>query len=146
MHARNLPVAAARLVTAFAVAIALSVGFATAAFAVSDDYPSASGATTFATTDEGWTGTSPTGGLLCIPPLTCPDADTDYDSSGGTGGQNDGYLRSDFAGLASVGAISRTEWTSPAFTYNGAGGATPDEIFYTMDRRDDRRRAALLDQ
>ena len=135
MHARNLPVAVARLVTAFAVAIALSVGFATAAFAVTTDYPPDPVSRTFSTSAGSWTGTTDTVGLLCILGVTCPDSDADYVASGGTGGAGDGFLRSTFGGVASVLATARTEWTSPAFSYTGAGGSTPDEVFFTMDRR-----------
>jgi hypothetical protein len=142
MHARNLPAAAARLVTAFVVAFALSVGFATAAFAVTTDYPPDPVSRTFSTSAGSWTGATDTVGLLCIVPITCPDSDTDYVSSGGTGGAGDGFLRSTFGGVASVLATARTEWTSPAFSYTGAGGSTPDKVFFTMDRR--ANAAALL--
>ena len=56
-------------------------------------------------------------------------------ASGGTGGAGDGFLRSTFGGVASVIATARTQWTSPAFSYTGAGGSTPDEVSFTMDRR-----------
>ena len=84
MHARNLPAAAARLATAFAVAIALSVGFATAAFAVTTDYPPDPVSRTFSTTAGSWTGTDETVGLLCIIGVTCPDAATASPNTGGT--------------------------------------------------------------
>ena len=142
MHARNLLGVVARLATAMVVAIALSVGFATAAFAVTTDYPPDPVSRTFSTSAGSWTGSSDTVGLLCILGVTCPDSDTDYVNTGGTGGAGDGFLRSTFGGVASVLATARTEWTSPSFTYTGAGGSTPDEVFFTLDRRSDA--AALL--
>ena len=37
--------------------------------------------------------------------------------------------------MASVLGDAGSRWTSPSFAYTGAGGGTPDEVSYTMDRR-----------
>ena len=37
--------------------------------------------------------------------------------------------------MASVLNTTTATWTSPTFTYNGAGGATPDAVFFSLDRR-----------
>ena len=135
MHARNLPVAAARLVTAFAVAIALSVGFATAAFAVTTDYPPDPVSRTFSTSAGSWTGTS----RHRRPALHPADHLSRLRRRlRGVGRHRRGRRRLPAVDLRRRGrvlATARTEWTSPAFSYTGAGGSTPDEVFFTMDRR-----------
>ncbi len=90
----------------------------------------------FATSPGGWTGSSEAEGL-CVPVLLCPVVSNDFESSGGAGGAGDGYLRTEAASIASVGGTVRGIWQSPAFIYNGVGGAQPDEVTFSMARRSD---------
>jgi hypothetical protein len=119
----------------------LATGAATASAATTDYHPDTE-ARTFATSAGGWTADTDYSALLCIPAVTCPAVDHDFDSTGGAGGATDGYLRSDLIGLTSVLTTTEMSWQSPTFTYNGAAGDTPDDVTFTYDRRT--RAGALL--
>jgi hypothetical protein len=96
------------------------------------DYPSGN-ASDFATSNGGWTGDAEYGGL-CVPAVTCPQLSGSYQSSGGASGSGDGYIRTDSGALTVVSLLSTSTytWTSPAFTYNGAGGEEPDELSFSV--------------
>ena len=74
--------------------------------------------------------------------MICPAVSEQYIPSGGADGAGDGYLRSRVAGIASLLTTTRSRFTSTEFTYSGAGGAAPDALSLTMNRRTNA--AALL--
>jgi hypothetical protein len=88
----------------------------------------------FSTSAGGWTATSEAEGL-CVPVLLCPTVTNSFQASGGAGGAADGYLRTNVSSLLGVAATVRGIWTSPAFTYNGAGGNVPDNVSFNLARR-----------
>jgi hypothetical protein len=102
--------------------------------AASSAYPKPSEARSFGTSDGGWHSSTSFAGL-CIPAVNCPTVTNDYAADGGTGGQGDGYLRTRIGSLLGVGATSRGIYTSPAFTYTGAGSAAPNSITFSVARR-----------
>ena len=115
----------------------LCLGAAPAANAATADYHPESEARDFATTDGGWDGASNYTNGLCIPAVTCPEVDTVHVGSGGAGGPGDGFLRADMDGILSLLSGTRATFTSPDFTYQGVGGAQPDSVSFTLDRRVD---------
>jgi Ca2+-binding RTX toxin-like protein len=118
------------------VALAVGAVVAPAAGAATTDYHPNAEARTFANSAGGWEGSSGyTAGLCQLQPLVCPGIDNFHVPSGGATGEDDGFLRSRFSGLSSVLSRSRAIWTSPAFTYQGAEGTTPDKLFFTLDRK-----------
>jgi Thrombospondin type 3 repeat/RTX calcium-binding nonapeptide repeat (4 copies) len=128
-----------RTLIAFGAALML-LAATPAANAVTTDYHPDADARTFATSAGGWSASNEhTGldGLICLPALTCPDVDNSHVATGGAGGAGDGYLRSELDGLLSILSIAEVTWQSPTFTYNGAGGETPDSVSFTLDRRVD---------
>lgn len=125
------------IIRALVVALAvLAVGLPAAAHA--DDYHPTELSRTFATAAGGWTGSSEyTNGLCQLQPLLCPGVDNSFVADGGAGGAGDGYLSSELSGVTGVLSTTRAIWTSPSFTYDGDGGATPDNVSFTLDRRTD---------
>lgn len=98
--------------------------------AASVNYPSGN-ASTFATSNGGWTSSTEYGGL-CIPAVTCPELTGSYQSTGGAAG--DGYIRTDSGALtvASLLSTSTQTWTSPAFTYRGVGGKAAGSLRFSV--------------
>jgi hypothetical protein len=133
MDYRTWPARAARTVTAVAAAIAISVGTASVAAAVTTDYHPTPEARDFADSAGGWTGA--TTNTLCVPLVTCPAVDYDYVATGGAQGAGDGFIRTDVGAVASVLNVTTATWTSPAFTYNGVNAYTPDTLAFSLDRR-----------
>jgi Ca2+-binding RTX toxin-like protein len=125
-----------RALVVFGAAIAL-LAAAPAAQAVTTDYHPDADARSFAATDGGWDGSSDYTNGLCIGGITCPDVDNFHVSTGGAGGDGDGFLRSELESLLSLLSTTEATWESPTFTYNGAGGETPDSVSFTLDRRVD---------
>ncbi len=128
------------------VAVALTcmgaAAFTSSASAVTSDYHPDSNARNFATSAGGWTATverEPVlAEVLCLlQPLTCPTVDNFYSATGGAEGATDGYLRTEIGGVANLVTTTKATWRSPAFVYDGAGGAEPDNVFMTLDRRTD---------
>jgi hypothetical protein len=121
---------------AFAIALISALAIAVSpAQAVTTDYHPDPEARTFATSAGGWTAGTDYTTLICIAGLTCPAVDNHHHAGGGTGGASDGYLRSDLDGLTSLLTTTTVNWSSPTFTYNGAGGQVPDTLKFTLDRR-----------
>jgi Ca2+-binding RTX toxin-like protein len=134
MHQRILP----RLVTASAVAVVLSTGTAAAATAATNDYHPTAESRDFATSAGGWTAATTHTSQLCVDGVTCPTVTNSFVATGGAGGDGDGFLRTaTSATVAGVLDTTTATWTSPAFTYHGAGGQTPDSVSFTLDRRVD---------
>jgi hypothetical protein len=99
-------------------------------------YPSEPAARTFTGGAAGWTNSSSFDGS-CIPPLLCPTVTNSYVGAGDAEGN--GYITSEYFGVAGVGAIAGTTraiWESPTFTYQSANGAA-EEAFFSMSRRAD---------
>ena len=115
---------------------ALAATASTASAATTEYHPDAE-SRTFATSAGGWTGSGDNSNVLCIDGLTCPDPENFHVSSGGVGGGSDGFLRTEMDGLLSLLTTTSATWESPAFTYNGAAGAAPDEVLFTLDRQAD---------
>jgi Ca2+-binding RTX toxin-like protein len=135
MEYRTWPTRAARTVTAVAAAIAISVGTASVAAAVTTDYHPTPEARAFADSAGGWTGA--TTNTLCVPLITCPAVDDDYVATGGAQGAGDGFIRTDVGAVASVLNVTTATWTSPTFTYEGINGYAPDALSFTIARRVD---------
>ncbi|HNG57787.1 MAG TPA: hypothetical protein PLX70_10130, partial [Solirubrobacterales bacterium] len=95
-------------------------------------YPSGN-VSTFATGNGGWTSSTDYGGV-CVPAVTCPELSGSYQSTGGAAGGSDGYIRTDSGELtvASLLSTSTHTWRSPAFTYNGVGGAQPEGLHFSV--------------
>lgn len=128
-----------KLRTLFGVAVAatLSLGAAPLAGAATSEYHPNAESRTFADSAGGWTGSSEFTNGLCVAGVTCPAVTNTYVASGGAGGVDDGFLRSELNGLASLLSTTRATFTSPNFTYNGAAGQQPDSVSFTLDRRAD---------
>ena len=60
-----------------------------------------------------------------------------HQSTNGAGGNGDGFIRTAVGSVAGVLSSTTATWSSPTFTYNGAGGEVPDTVSFTMDRRVD---------
>ncbi len=119
-----------------------AAAFTSSASAVTSDYHPDSNARNFATSAGGWTASverEPVlAEVLCLlQPLTCPSVDNSHSATGGAEGATDGYLRTEIGGVANLVTTTKATWRSPVFTYNGAGGAQPDNVFMTLDRRTD---------
>jgi Ca2+-binding RTX toxin-like protein len=132
-----------RLAAALSAGVVGLLAMAAVASAATSDYHPDAESRTFATTDGGWTGSSDYTNSLCIPAVTCPEVDTVHNGSGGAGGEGDGYLRVEMDGILTLLSGTDATFESPAFTYNGAGGEAPANVFLTFDRRTDA--AALLE-
>ena len=135
MRYRTWPTRAARTVTAVAAAIAISVGTASVAAAVTTDYHPTPVSRDFSTSVGGWT--HDTDQTLCVPLVTCPVVSNTHQSTNGAGGNGDGFIRTAVGSVAGVLSSTTATWSSPTFTYNGAGGEVPDTVSFTMDRRVD---------
>ena len=133
MEYRTWPTRAARTVTAVAAAALISVGTASAAFAVTTDYHPTQESRDFADSAGGWTGS--TAHTLCVPLVSCPAVDNSYIATGGVDGGGDGFIRTDVGAVASVLNVTTATWTSPTFTYDGINGYTPDTLSFTIARR-----------
>jgi hypothetical protein len=107
-----------------------------AAQAATSSYAPGADAQTFAASEGGWTNTHEITGLLCIPPVTCPDVTNSWVPAGGANGENDGFIRSKFESvIAALGATSVGVWKSPEFTYKGAKGARAAKLVFSADQR-----------
>ena len=100
--------------------------------------PAAQAATdsqSFPTDPAGWTASQSTTGL-CVAQLLCPAVGSTYATSGGSGGESDGYLRTTFSSLANtlLGTTTAT-WESPAFAYDGIAGQRPSTVSVDLNRR-----------
>ena len=129
------------LIAVVGVAIASLAASASAQAATTLYHPDVQ-ARSFADTNGGWSGSTTYSNPLCIPGVICPAVSEQYIPSGGADGAGDGYLRSRVAGIASLLTTTRSRFTSTEFTYSGAGGAAPDALSLTMNRRTNA--AALL--
>ncbi|MET0751285.1 MAG: thrombospondin type 3 repeat-containing protein [Solirubrobacterales bacterium] len=129
------------MIAVVGVAIASLAASASAQAATTLYHPDVQ-ARTFADTNGGWSGSTTYSNPLCIPGVSCPAVSEQYIASGGADGAGDGYLRSRVAGIASLLTTTRSRFTSTEFTYSGAGGAAPDALSLTMNRRTNA--AALL--
>lgn len=112
----------------------LLAGSATAA---STTYVGGAG-TTFGTSAGGWTHADTYEGL-CVQGLTCPQVSGTYVNTGGTGGAGDGFIKTASGSTSLLALLSNSigTWTSPDFTYSGAGGKAPDELTFTLSKRSD---------
>lgn len=93
-------------------------------------------ATTFAQSDGGWVFEDSYAGV-CVPGVTCPKLSGERRDSDGAGGPGDGYLelKSGPITVATLLSTSTGTWTSPEFTYRGAGGQAPDSLQFSMSVR-----------
>lgn len=127
LRSRTFPAAAL-------LAMAMALGWLVPAQsnAATTGYPSGN-ASNFANGNGGWSAEATYGGL-CVPGLTCPQLTGTYQPSGGADGSNDGYISANSGAttLAALLSTSTLTYTSPAFTYNGAGGAAPDSVEFTV--------------
>ena len=125
------------LAAVLAGAALLAVPGAANAATVSDYHPTPQ-AQTFSGGAGGWAGSQVYSGV-CTGPLVgvaCPSAITTHEPAGGTSA--DGHLRAGLNGLtASLLGDATAVWESPTFTYNGAGGQSPDSVVFTHSRRAD---------
>jgi hypothetical protein len=125
-----------KLVISLVAAFSLLALGATAASAATSQYHPTQESRDFATSAGGWSSSAELNGLLCIlPGVTCPAITNGFVSTGGAGGATDGHLRTTASGIASVATVTRGIWTSPTFTYNGAGGVTPTLVRFNIDRQ-----------
>ncbi len=112
-----------------ALALAPSAGAAGGLFPAGED------ARTFSGGLAGWT--SSTGfEPSCAPPLLCPTVANSY--VGADDAEGNGYITSDYSGVAGVGAVAGTSrgiWESPTFTYRETRG--PEAATFSMSRRAD---------
>jgi hypothetical protein len=119
-------------------ALALLALGATSVSAATSKYHPTQGSRDFATSAGGWTSSTQADGLLCIlPGITCPAISNSFVGSGGAGGAADGHIRTSASGLASVATTTRGIWTSPTFTYSGAGGLPADTVKFNIDHQAD---------
>ena len=83
----------------------------------------------------GWTSSTGSEGV-CLAPVLCASVTNSYQPSGGADGS--GFIRSAYQGVAGATAVGGTTtgtWESPAFTYEGAGGAAASAVGFSLDRR-----------
>ncbi|MDA0179473.1 Ig-like domain repeat protein [Solirubrobacter phytolaccae] len=91
--------------------------------AISSTYPTATDSRDFRSSNGSWSATASTGGLLCIPPLTCPAAAGEFVANGGTGGSSDGYIRATFVTAIGVASASEVTFRSPTFVAANANNS-----------------------
>ena len=118
---------------------------ASPASAVTSDYHPTADARQFTSSDGGWTATTdqegPLADLVCaLTPLLCPAVENSFVASGGFNEADadpatDGFLRTHVSGVSTVITNTTVQWRSPEFTYNGAGGATPNLLSFSLARR-----------
>lgn len=116
-------------------AACLCMALAAPAGADSGQYPNEA-ARTFSGGAAGWTN-STSFDSSCIPPLLCPNVTNSWVGAGDAEGN--GYISSDYTGVAGVGAVAGTSrgiWESPTFTYR-EGGSQPEDATFVMSRRAD---------
>lgn len=77
--------------------------------------PSPVEARTFATTQGGWTSAVDTGGLLCIPGVTCTAGVARHVARDGASAAADGHLRAEFTTVLGLLSTTNVRWTSPTF-------------------------------
>jgi hypothetical protein len=130
-----------RVGMAFCAVVAAFAIIVPAASAATSDYHPTTDSRTFGTSAGGWTGATVYGTCI-LPGVACPAVTNSFVATDGAGGAGDGFIRSSESSLLSVLSTSTITWQSPNFTYNGVGGATPDTVNFTMDRRTNA--AALL--
>lgn len=118
-------------------AAALSLAAASAAQGAVEKYHPDAKSRTFANNGGGWVGSSSYTNGLCIPAVTCPAVDHAYVASGGSRGEDDGFLRTELTGLASVASGTAITYQSPGFTYKGVRNAEPDKVSFKLDQRVD---------
>ncbi len=130
------------LVTLVMAAMALVA--ASPAAAVTSDYHPAADSRQFTSTDGGWTASTdqegPLADLVCaLTPLLCPEVVNHYVASDGfnegDAPATDGFLRTDVGGISTVLTNTTVQWRSPEFTYDGAGGAQPNLLSFSLARR-----------
>jgi hypothetical protein len=83
----------------------------------------------------GWTSSTSTEGT-CLAPLLCASAENSFQPTGGA--DDGGFIRSAYTGVVGAMAVAGTTtavWQSPSFTYTGAGGTTPTDVSFSVDRR-----------
>lgn len=115
--------------------LALVLGTAAAAVADTSDYHPTQESRDFATSAGGWAGSETYATVVCVTGVTCPAVTSDHEAAGGAGGVGDGFLRSRVTALTSLLTTTTITWESPTFSYNGANGAAPDSVSFSMDRR-----------
>jgi hypothetical protein len=72
-----------------------------------------------------------TPGPGCVFGVSCPTVTNGHQANGGVDGS--GFIRTGLTGLtALLGATSTGTWTSPTFTYAGAGGVQPNSVAFAM--------------
>ncbi|MFL5907759.1 MAG: thrombospondin type 3 repeat-containing protein [Solirubrobacterales bacterium] len=127
------------VVVALGVALTGLVAASSAAAATSLYHPTEASRTFNAPpATHGWTATTEQDFALCIPPVTCPTVTNSTPAAGGSGGGvGNRFIRTHISGLTSVATTTTSTWTSPNFTYLGAGGQQPAIVTFTMDRRVD---------
>ena len=118
-------------------AVALSLAAAPAAQGAAEKYHPDANARTFANNGGGWVGSSSYTNGLCIPAVTCPAVDHDYVATGGSRGADDGFVRTELGGLASLASGTAITYQSPGFTYKGVRNAEPDKVSFKLDQRVD---------
>jgi hypothetical protein len=106
------------------------------ALAAVTPYHPADNARIFADGAGGWQEKSTQEGF-CVEELTCPTVTNTWQSSGGTRGGSDGFLRTTIENTVGAESVSRGVWTSPEFEYRGVGGDVPDEVTFEVARRAD---------
>ena len=135
-----------RVVWGSVLALAATFAVAAPAGAATTDYPpnvnGSSDIRDFGDSAGGWTATverePAVADLLCVlQPLTCPSVTNFWAPTDGAGGATDGYLRTEIGGVTNLLTRTKVAWRSPYFTYNGAEGDVPDDVFLTLDRRTD---------
>jgi hypothetical protein len=123
--------------SACAVAIAAAAIFGLPGSALADqvaDYHPDQQARDFAGGPGGWAGAVSSAGL-CVQDLTCPTLTTTWEAADGADGGADGYIRTTIGNLVGAESTSRGIWTSPPFTYHGAGGKVPTDLSFELARR-----------
>jgi hypothetical protein len=101
--------------------------------AVTSAYPPNENGQNPRTFDDGPAGWShaATPGPGCVFGVSCPTVTNSRQGSGGV--DDSGHIRTGLTGLAALlGATSTGTWTSPTFTYAGAGGVQANSIAFTM--------------
>lgn len=114
----------------------LSIGSAAASADTVSDYAPNANSRAFTTSAGGWTNSKTSGGL-CIPVLLCPTVTSTFQATGGADGADDGYITTRQGSLLGAASESSGVWTSPSFTYTGAGGTEADELKLTLSTRAD---------
>jgi len=131
---KDAPMSCTRPIPILILAAALLLLAPSFAKAADSWYPPVSDARNFNSSAGGWSTQSEQIGPLCdsLGELACPTASPSWEASGGNDG---GYLGTQFGALAGVIGEARSVWTSPAFTYKGVGGKQAESLQLRLDRR-----------